>query len=307
MDFGLLAVQVINGIQFGFMLFLIAAGLTLVFGILDFANLAHGTLFMIGAYLLATVFTRTESLLLGIVLATLGTGLVGLVLDKTLFRFFYGEDHLSHFLLTFGLIMALGEAVRVIWGPFALSLPVPAGLDGSLVLPGDVVVPSLRLLIIAVGAVVAAALFLAIKYTRVGMLVRASAQDREMVTALGVNVRRLYLLVLTIGSALAGLAGALVAPLSTVESGMGDRILILTFVVVVIGGMGSVKGAFVAAMLVGVVDTVGRTTLPIVLGDAIGSTFAAAAGPGIASVVVYVIMAVILFARPQGLLPAGGR
>jgi len=303
----LLVIQFVNGLQFGFMLFLIAAGLTLVFGILDFANLAHGAFFMLGAYFAASIFNTTESYVLAIAVATLGTGLTGVLLDRTLFRFFYGEDHLTHFLLTLGLILIAGEAVRIIWGTFALSMEIPDFLQGIVVLPGNIVLPKAGVLITLAAAVIAACLFFVIQKTRIGMLVRAAAEDREMVMALGVNVRMLYLCVVGVGSALAGLAGALIAPLSTVESGMGDRVIILTFVVVIIGGMGSIKGAFVAAILVGIIDTVGRTTLPIGLNYIVDPQLAAAAGPSIASVVVYVTMAIILFAMPQGLIPAKGR
>ena len=307
MSLALLVIQFVNGLQFGFMLFLIAAGLTLVFGILDFANLAHGAFFMLGAYFAASIFNTTESYVLAIAVATLGTGLTGVLLDRTLFRFFYGEDHLTHFLLTLGLILIAGEAVRIIWGTFALSMEIPDFLQGIVVLPGNIVLPKAGVLITLAAAVIAACLFFVIQKTRIGMLVRAAAEDREMVMALGVNVRMLYLCVVGVGSALAGLAGALIAPLSTVESGMGDRVIILTFVVVIIGGMGSIKGAFVAAILVGIIDTVGRTTLPIGLNYIVDPQLAAAAGPSIASVVVYVTMAIILFAMPQGLIPAKGR
>jgi branched-chain amino acid transport system permease protein len=306
MDAGLLFVQFVNGIQFGFMLFLIACGLTLVFGILDFANLAHGSFFMLGAYFGATAFNATDSFVVAILAAIIGTCLIGLILDRLIFRFFYGEDHLTHFLVTLGLILVIGGSIRAIWGPFAISMPIPSFLDGIVTFPGDTVLPTIGLVITAIAALVAAALFVVIKYTRLGMLIRASAEDRETVMSLGVNVRRLYMTVIGSGAALAGLAGALIAPLSTVEPGMGDRVLILTFVVVVIGGMGSIRGAFVAAMLVGVVDTVGRTSIPSLLLSVTNPSFATAAGPSIASVVVYMMMAVILLTRPQGLLPAGG-
>ena len=295
--------QALNGLQFGLMLFLLAAGLTLVFGIMDMINLAHGSLYMLGAFLAASLVQLTGSFPLGVLLAIPATAVLGMALEITLLRTLYARDHLSQVLATFALILILNETVRIIWGTDA-PLAMPASLSGPVELLPSMPYPAYRLLIIAVGAGVALVLWLVVAKTRIGMQVRAGASNREMALALGVNVPRLFTLVFGAGAALCALAGALLAPLLAVQVGMGENILILAFVVIVIGGIGSIRGALVGSILVGMVDTVGRTFLPHLFGLMLPPQFASAAGPAIASVMIYLVMAVILFFRPQGLFPA---
>ena len=297
--------QGLNGLQFGLMLFLLAAGLTLVFGIMDMINLAHGSLYMLGAFVAAALVQATGSFALGVLLAVPVTALAGMVLEVLLLRKLYERDHLSQVLATFALILIFNEGVRLVWGSDA-ALPMPQALSGPVELLPGLYYPAYRLLIIAVGLLVAIFLFLLINKTRVGMLVRAGASNREMALAMGVNIKALFTLVFGVGAGLCAVAGAMLAPLLAVQVGMGENILILAFVVIVIGGIGSVRGAFVGAVLVGVVDTIGRAFLPILFGAFLPPQFASAAGPAIASVAIYVLMAVVLFLKPQGLFPARG-
>ncbi len=302
----LLIEQCLNGIQFGLMLFLLAAGLTLVFGIMDLINLAHGSLYMIGAYLAATLTQATGSFLLGLPLAVIATAVIGMVLEVSVLRHLYRRDHLSQMLATFALIMIANEATRAIWGVQSLTLNVPEALSGSVaVLPG-VTYPAYRLLIIAVGVLVAMLLYVLVTRTRMGMLVRAGASNREMATAMGTDIRRLFTLVFGIGAALCALAGAMLGPLLAVQVGMGENILILAFVVVVIGGIGSIRGAFVGALLVGVVDTFGRAFIPSTLRAFAPPSVADAAGPSLAAISIYLLMVMVLFWKPQGLFPSRG-
>lgn len=296
--------QFLNGLQFGLMLFLIAAGLTLVFGIMDVLNLAHGSLYMIGAYLAATLTAAVGSFWLGIALAALATGVVGIVLELLLVRRLYRRDHLSQVLATFAVILIVNDAVKMIWGPAPLMLAAPAALAGPVELLPGFFYPSYRLLIIAVGLALAAGLYLLVARTRTGMLVRAGSSDREMAAVMGVRVDRLFALIFVLGAMLAAIAGALLGPLLAVEIGMGENVLILALVVVVIGGIGSIRGAFVGAMLVGVVDTAGRAFLPELLGAFLSTAAAAQLGPALAAIAIYVVMAAVLFFRPQGLFPA---
>jgi branched-chain amino acid transport system permease protein len=295
--------QALNGLQFGLMLFLLAAGLTLVFGIMDMINLAHGSLYMLGAFLAANLVQATGSFALGILLAIPATAILGMALEVTLLRTLYARDHLSQVLATFALILILNEAVRIVWGT-DVPLSMPAELSGPVELLPGMPYPAYRLLIIAVGAAVAMLLWLVVAKTRIGMQVRAGASNREMALALGVNVPRLFTFVFGAGAALCAVAGALLAPLLAVQVGMGENILILAFVVIVIGGIGSIRGALVGSILVGMVDTLGRTFLPHLFGIVLPPQFASAAGPAIASVMIYLVMAVILYFRPQGLFPA---
>ena len=297
--------QGLNGLQFGLMLFLLAAGLTLVFGIMDMINLAHGSLYMLGAFVAAALVQATGSFAAGVLLAIPATGVLGMLLEVSLFRKLYQRDHLSQVLATFALILIANEAVRLVWGSDA-ALPMPQALSGPVELLPGLYYPAYRLLIIAVGLLVAVFLFLLINKTKIGMLVRAGASNREMALAMGVNIKTLFTVVFGVGAALCAVAGALLAPLLAVQVGMGENILILAFVVIVIGGIGSVRGAFVGAVLVGMVDTVGRAFLPILFGAFLPPQFASAAGPAIASVSIYLLMAVVLFVRPQGLFPARG-
>jgi branched-chain amino acid transport system permease protein len=297
--------QLLNGLQFGLMLFLLAAGLTLVFGIMDMINLAHGSLYMVGAFLAAWFVQLTGSFVLGVLLAIPATGLFGMVLESTLLRSLYARDHLSQVLATFALILIINESVRMIWGT-DMALPTPAALSGPVELLPGLYYPSYRLVIIAVGLVLAVLLYLMVAKTRMGALVRAGASNREMAMAMGVDIRRLFTAVFGIGAMLCAVAGAMLSPLLAVQVGMGEGILILAFVVIVIGGIGSIRGALVGSLLVGFVDTLGRTLLPHLFREFLPPQFASAAGPAVASIIVYLLMAVILFVRPQGLFPARG-
>ncbi len=295
--------QGLNGIQFGIMLFLMAAGLTLVFGIMNLINLAHGSLYMIGAYLCAAVFKASGSFLVAIVAALAGALVVGVLVEVVVFRTLYRRDHLDQVLATFGLILFFNEMVRIVWGPTALYAAVPGFLAGHLeILPGAPY-PAYRLAIILVGLLVAFLLYVLVARTRLGMLIRAGASNRVMVGALGVNVALLYTVVFGLGAVLAALAGLMAGPIFTVESGMGENVLILAFVVIVIGGIGSIRGAFIAALLVGVVDTMGRAFLRPLFATFMAPAAADNAGPAVASMLIYILMATVLFVRPQGLFP----
>ncbi len=301
----LLLEQALNGLQFGLMLFLLAAGLTLVFGIMDMINLAHGSLYMVGAFLAAWFAQLTGSFVAAVVLAIPATALVGMALEATLLRTLYQRDHLSQVLATFALILIINESVRMIWGT-DLPLSAPQALAGPVELVPGLLYPSYRLLIIVVGLVLAVLLYFLVARTRMGALVRAGASNREMALAMGVDIRRLFTAVFGIGAALCAVAGALLGPLLAVQVGMGESILILAFVVIVIGGIGSIRGALFGSVLVGMVDTFGRTLLPELFGLFLPPQLASATGPALSSVIVYLLMAVILFVRPQGLFPARG-
>ena len=299
--------QCLNGLQFGLLLFLLAAGLTLVFGIMDLVNLAHGSLYMIGAYFAATFAAWTGSFVLAAVLGVAATLIVGMAVEVVVMRRLYGRDHLDHVLGTFGLILFFNEAVRLIWGPAGLSLPLPSWLLMPVeVLPG-ISYSAYKLALISVTLAVAAFLYVLVMRTRIGMLIRAGASNREMVGALGVNIKLLYTLVFGLGAALAGLAGLMQAPILTVQIGMGENILILAFVITVIGGIGSVRGSLVAALLVGFIDTLGRAYLPDMLKAVLSQEAASTAGPAISSMLIYLLMAVVLVVKPEGLFSAGGR
>jgi branched-chain amino acid transport system permease protein len=299
----LLIEQCLNGLQFGLLLFLLAAGLTLVFGIMDLVNLAHGSLYMIGAYFAATFAALTGSFLLGIGLGLIATCVVGMVMEVVALRRLYGRDHLDHVLGTFGLILFFNEAVRLLWGPAGLNLTLPPWLNTSVnILPG-IPYSSYRFSIIVVALSVALFLYLLVMRTRIGMLIRAGASNREMVSALGINIKLLYTLVFGLGAALAGLAGMMQAAILTAQIGMGENILILAFVVIIIGGIGSVRGAFVAAILVGLIDTVGRAYVPDLFKLVLSPSAASTAGPALSSMLIYELMAVILVVRPEGLFP----
>ncbi|WP_374446340.1 branched-chain amino acid ABC transporter permease [Stella sp.] len=304
MDPILVLTQALNGLQLGVMLFLMAAGLTLVFGIMGLVNLAHGSLYMAGAYAMATAFAWTGSFLAGIGAALAAAALVGAVLEVAALRRLYDRDHLDQVLATFGLILFFNELARLIWGPAALFVTVPAALSGTVeILPGAPY-PAYRLAVIGIGIAVAAGLYLLIARTRLGMLIRAGASNRIMVAALGVDIRLLYTLVFALGAALAALAGAVAAPILSVEPGMGEPVLILTLVVIVVGGIGSIRGAFVAALLIGFVDTMGRAFLPALLREVAAPATANAVGPALASMLIYLTMAIVLAVRPQGLFAA---
>lgn len=306
MDWILVVEQALNGLQFGLMLFLLAAGLTLVFGIMDMINLAHGSLYMVGAYLMAAVTEASGSFGLGVGAALVGTAAFGMLLEVSLLRRLYARDHLSQVLATFALILICNEGVRMIWGAQPVLLNTPAALSGPVELLPGLMYPAYRLLIIVVGLAVAGLLYLLVTRTRIGMWVRAGASNRAMATAMGVNIRWLFTAVFGFGAALCALAGSLLGPILAVQVGMGESILILAFVVIVIGGIGSIRGALVGALLVGLVDTCSRTLLPALLRQLASAEVAANLGPALASILIYVLMAAVLFWKPQGLFPARG-
>lgn len=295
--------QALNGLQFGLMLFLLAAGLTLVFGIMDCINLAHGSLYMVGAYFVAAAAQAADSFWIGLGAGVAGAAVLGLVLELSLFRQLYRRDHLSQVLATFGLILIANEAVRMIWGAQPLLLNPPDALAGPVEI-GTFFYPAYRLVIIAFGLGVAGLLYLLVARSRVGMWVRAGAANREMTEALGVNVQGLFTAVFVFGAGLCALAGGLLGPLLAVQIGMGESVLILAFVVIIIGGIGSIRGALVGSLIVGTVDTLGRALLPTLLRAALPADAAATLGPALASILIYLLMAAILFFRPQGLFPA---
>jgi branched-chain amino acid transport system permease protein len=299
--------QFLNGIQLGMLLFLLAAGLTLIFGIMDLVNLAHGSLYMLGAYFAATFAEWTGSFVLGAALALAATLVAGMALEVIAIRRLYGRNHLDHVLGTFGLILFFNELVRLVWGPAGMTLPLPSVMLTAVeVLPG-VYYPVYRLVVIAVTLTVAALLYVVVMRTRLGMLIRAGASNREMVGALGVNIKLLYTLVFGIGAALAGFAGLMQAPILTVQIGMGENILILAFVVIIIGGIGSIRGAFVASVIVGLIDTIGRAFLPDLLRLVLSTNASQTLGPALSSMLIYMLMAGILVFRPEGLFPAASR
>lgn len=306
MNWTLLLEQTLNGFQFGILLFLLAAGLTLIFGIMDLINLAHGSLYMMGAYFAATFTKWTGSFLLGAILAIPASMAFGMIVEMIALRTLYTRNHLDQVLATFGLILFFNEFVRLIWGPIGLDIPLPEVLNGSVELFLGIRYPAFRLVIIAVGILVAFLLYLLVSRTKLGMLIRAGASNRQMISALGVNINFLYTIVFGLGAALAGLAGLMAGPIMTVEIGMGEGILIITLVVIVIGGVGSIKGAFVAALLVGLIDTLGRSFLPDILGLFFSNDVADTASPAISSMLIYLLMALILAIKPQGLFPPRG-
>jgi branched-chain amino acid transport system permease protein len=299
--------QCLNGVQLGMLLFLLAAGLTLIFGIMDLVNLAHGSLYMLGAYFAATFAALTDSFVLGALLALVATAICGMVLEVIAIRPLYGRPHLDHVLGTFGLLLFFNELVRLIWGPAGMTLSLPSQmLTAVQIIPG-LYYPLYRLVIILAALAVAALLYVLVMRTRLGMLIRAGASNREMVGALGVNIKLLYTLVFGLGATLAGFAGLMQAPILTVQIGMGENILILAFVVIIIGGIGSIRGAFVAAIIVGLIDTLGRAFLPDVLRSMLSVNAALTLAPAISSMSIYMLMAAILVFRPEGLFPAASR
>jgi branched-chain amino acid transport system permease protein len=293
--------QLLNGLQYGVMLFLMAAGLTLILGIMNMVNLAHGSLFMVGAYLAVAAFNWTGNYVVAVFLGLLGTLVVGMLIEVIALRTLYSRDHLDQVLATFGLILFFNEATALIWGRGSLYTSLPSWLQGHVTLFTGSRYPLYRLVILVVGLVVALALWYVVTRTRLGMLIRAGASNRTMVAALGVNIRLLYTVVFGFGAALAGLAGLMAGPIYAVQPGMGEIVLVQAFVVIVIGGIGSIRGALVGAVIVGLVDTMGRAFLKPMLATLISPTAAEAAGPALASMLIYLLMAVVLALKPAGL------
>ena len=298
--------QLLNGLGYGLMLFMLAAGLTLVFGVMDTMNLAHGTLYMLGAYFAAETYARSQSFLLALVVAIVLTMVVGAILEVLLMRKLYARNHLNQVVATFGVILLADDLIKRIWGPSAVMSATPSVLSGPVSLGGDLSYAAYRLVLLGAGLLVAALLYVIVNYTRLGMLVRAGASNRQMAEMMGVRVKSIFTLIFVLGAALAGLAGALMGPLTSVQVGMGEAILIPALVVIVIGGIGSVRGCFVAALLVGLVDTAGRAFITPALRSLAGPATAADVGPALASVLMYLLMAAVLSIKPSGLFPARG-
>ena len=301
MSFVLIAEQILNGLQFGIMLFLMSAGLTLIFGVMGLINLAQGSLYMIGAFVAATVASITGSFILALAAALSAAALAGAIVEITIIRKLYNRDHLDQVLATFALILIFSEGTRWVFGSFPLYLNVPSYLQGALTLPGGIQYPLYRITLIVLGLIIGAGLGLLITKTRLGIQIRAGENDREMVSALGVNISKLYTFVFALGAALAGLAGALVGAIQSVEVGMGEPVLILAFVVIVIGGIGSVKGALIGSILVGLTDTLGGIFLPKFFGLFMDLATATNVGSSIASMAIYILMSIVLVWRPTGL------
>ncbi|UWQ81603.1 branched-chain amino acid ABC transporter permease (plasmid) [Leisingera sp. S132] len=301
MTYILVLEQILNGLQLGMMLFLMAAGLTLVFGVMGLINLAHGSLYMVGAFAAAAVAGWTGSFLLALTASLAAAAAAGALMELVVIRRLYRRDHLDQVLATFALILIFSEGTRWLFGSFPLFLDVPSYLSGPVSLPGGIQYPLYRLTIILIGLAVAAGLFLLIARTRIGIQIRAGEADREMIAALGVDISKLYTVVFALGAALAGLAGALVGAIQSVQVGMGEPVLILAFVVIVIGGIGSIKGALAGALLVGMTDTLGGVFLPQLFAVFMDPASAASAGASLASMLIYILMAAILLVRPSGL------
>lgn len=300
----LIAEQVLNGLQFGIMLFLMAAGLTLIFGVMGLINLAHGSLYMVGAFCAAAVAAATGSFALGLVAALAGAAAAGALIELVVIRRLYDRDHLDQVLATFALILIFSEGTRWAFGSFPLYLDVPQALAGPVALPFGIQYPLYRLALIVIGLVVAAGLFWLIARTRIGVQIRAGENDREMIAALGVDIDRLYTFVFALGAALAGLAGALVGAIQSVQVGMGEPVLILAFVTIVIGGIGSIKGALIGALLVGLTETLGSVFLPELFKLFMAPAAATQTGASLSSMAIYILMAMVLIWRPTGLFGA---
>jgi branched-chain amino acid transport system permease protein len=297
----LFAEQCLNGLQFSLLLFLMASGLTLIFGIMGQINLAHGSLYMLGAYFAVTFYRWTGSMPAAVALALLAAFALGVILERLIFRRLYTRNHLLQVIATFGLILIFDELARMVWGVAPLYAPTPAALAGTVQL-GFLPYPAYRLAIIATGLATAAALFLVIQRTRLGALIRAGAEDQAMVAHLGVDIGLLYTVVFGIGAVLAGFAGIMAAPITSVRPGMGEEILILTIVVIVVGGLGSIQGVFLGALLIGIGDTLGRAYIGGLMGAVWSGASSSGADAAVSSTLIFLIMAVVLVLKPGGLL-----
>lgn len=303
MDAALIITQLMNGLQLGVLLFLLASGLTLVFGIMDFVNLAHGSFYMVGAFVSATLVLALDSFFLGVLLAVPIVILIGVVTEVVAIRNLYARDHLDHVLATFGLILIFDELTHILWGPVGISVPLPVWLQGQVEVLPNILLPSYRLVIIGAGLGIAGGLYYLVTHTRLGMLIRAGASNRTMVGALGIDIKTLFTLVFAIGAGLAGFAGMLVAPITNASVGMGNDIIITAFVVIIVGGIGSMKGAFVAAVIIGLIDTMGRSYLDDFFKVFLGDEAAETSAPAVSAMLIYILMAFVLTFRPQGLFP----
>ena len=302
----LLFEQLLNGLQLSLTLFLLAAGLTLVFGIMGVINLAHGSLYMLGAYAGALAASKIGGFWLAVPAALIAAGLIGVAMELLVIRSLYARDHLSQVLATFGLILFFNGVIAWGVGRAPLQMDMPALLSGFVEIGPGLPYPTYRLAVMGVGVVVALGLWYVIARTRLGMLIRAGSDKREMVSALGVDIASLFTLVFGLGALLAGLAGVMVGPIRSVQIGMGEQVLITTFVVIVVGGIGSIRGAFVGALLIGMCDTLGRAFAPMILKLWLSGPLADGLGAALASIMIYRVMALVLIVRPRGLFPAGG-
>lgn len=293
MDAVTIFIQAMNGIQYGLLLFLVASGLTLIFGIMGVINIAHGSFYMIGAYLAWSFMGWIGNFWLGLFVGVVVAFVLGLVLEFLFIRFLYDKDHLQQVLVTYGLILIFSELRSVIWGDDVHSVAIPALLDGSIQLTENLAYPVYRIWLSSVCIVIAILMFLGIQHTRLGMMIRAGESDREMTKALGINIGLVYRFIFALGVSLAAFSGMISAPISSVFPGMGGQVLIVSFVVVVIGGLGSIKGAMVAALLVGLIDTFGKVTTLHIFGVNIF--------PEMAGMSIFALMALILMFRPQGM------
>ncbi len=277
-------IQIFNGLQYGLLMFLAASGLTLVFGILGVINLSHGSFYMLGAYMALSLTALTGNVLLAVVLGVPLAVLFGMAVEALFIRYIYDRDHLQQVLLTFALILIFNEVQRIAWGSYPHTVPAPALLSGSVQITSSLAYPVYRLFLTGVCLVLALVMMVVIQKTRIGRLVRAGESNREMVEVLGYDSRLLFRFVFAAGTALAAMAGMLAAPVESVYPGIGERVLITSFVVVVIGGIGSVRGAFLGALLIGLADALGKVYLPQLSGA-----------------LVYALMAAVLVVRPTGL------
>lgn len=306
MDMTLFATQVLNGVQLGLILFLLASGLTLVFGILDFINLAHGAFYMLGAFVAATITIATGSFLFGLLTAVVAAGVLGALVEYSITRTLYRRDHLEQVLATFGLLLCFDTAVHYLWGPGGVSVPLPGWLDGYFTV-GSITLPVFRIFIVASGLLIAGSLWFVVARTRTGMIIRASASNPEMAESLGVETTLVFAGLFAAGAVLAAIAGGLIAPITGASIGMGGPVVILAFVIIVIGGLGSIRGAFIAAIVVGLIDTLGRAYVTTILASIFSPGAASTAGPALASILIYIVMGVVLLFKPQGLFPPVSR
>ena len=296
--------QAMNGLQYSALLFLLSAGLTLIFGIMNVVNLAHGSFYMVGAFCAASAVAITGSFTVAILASVVGAGVYGLIVERLIISRLYHRDHLDQVLATLGVIFFTNALVTLVFGRSPPFVAIPPLLQGAVQLAPGFSYPLMRLAFIGAGVLVALGLWYLISRTRVGMLVRAGADDAEIVDALGINIRRLFMLVFTLGALLCGFAGVMAAPLLAVEIGMGEKVLITTFVVIVVGGVGSVRGALLGSVLVGMTDSFGRAYIPIWMSQVLPPEYSASVSSSLVSASIYILMAIVLLVKPRGLIPA---
>ena len=301
MSLALFLEQLFNGFQTGITLFLISAGLTIILGTMNFVNLAHGSQVMIGAYVATYFFGLTESFFLGIIFAIPCTFIFGITLEILIIRHFYNRDHMEQVLVTFGLIIFFNEVIRIVFGPASLYSTIPKILANSVMLLPELPYPAYRLFIIGIGIISALIIYVLVHKCKIGAMVRAGENNSIIASALGININLLFRLVFATGATFAGLAGMMIGPLTSIEPGMGEPLLILALVVIIIGGVGSIKGAFFSAILIGIIDTLGRVFIPFLLKLFLNNSSADGAGPALSSMLVYILMIIILIKKPNGL------